>query len=583
MNLENVLLDNFKNNDIRMYFNRNKLILEKEKLDNSTDKNNYEIIVDLMLLNEEYKCVDNVFKNISTQNNELDNFDDKSLNTIKQLDIEKFPLVVSSRIYDVLWSKFHDVTCGSNAVKKYLELFEIVYDSEHWVSCLNVIYRATVIAAQIGKDKQTFQDCINKIIEKLKLMNGNDENFLSIELIELLDFQKYNDKTMLLDFIDKIIAKAKLDNKVHKVESAYNLKLKIEKEQNKKKIIKLEIAEYYEMEADKKEENDSRNVFNKIHYLQCAIHNYNEAGEKEKSKNAMKKLEESQKNINKCMAKIKSGTFDCTQMILDIKKDFEELTFQESIIRLVQYTKFYKKDDIKKRVLKNCKDSISMSLFGEKIVDKEGKTLIELPGLDYDDPEKDEKVFELYMFREALNLQEIEGFILSIILNEIINKYNFEEDDIRFLVNDNVIIPKGREKIILKGIYLGLKGDYYSSIHILAPQMENLFRNIAKEVGGITFTLENDNTSKVKVLSSVFEIEELNECYNEDILFLFRGLLNEQAGANIRNDIGHGIMDEEIANSNLGAYFLSAVIKLCCLTSKDAGNILNNSEKLNKK
>lgn len=583
MNLENILLDNFKNNDIRRYFNRNKLMLEKEKLDDSTDKTNYEIIVDLMLLNEEYKCVDNVFKNISTQNNELDNFDEKSLNTIKQLDTEKFPLVVSSRIYDVLWSKFHDVTCGSNAVKKYLELFEIVYDSVHWVWCLNIIYRATVIAAQIGKDKQPFQDCINKIIEKLKLMNGNDENFLSIELIELLEFQKYNDKPMLLDFINKIIAKAKLDNKVHKVESAYNLKLKIEKEQNKKKIIKLEIAEYYEMEADKKEENDSRNVFNKIHYLQCAIHNYNEAGEKEKSKKAMKKLEDSQKNINKCMAKIKSRTFDCTQMILDIKKDFEELTFQESIIRLVQYTKFYKKDDIRKRVLKNCKKSISMSLFGEKIVDKEGKTLIELPGLDYDDPEKDEKIFELYMFRESLNIQEIEGFILSIILNEIINKYNFEEDEVRFLVNDNVIIPKGRENIILKGIYLGLKGDYYSSIHILAPQMENLFRNIAKEVGGITFTLENDNTSKVKVLSSVFEIEELNECYSEDILFLFRGLLNEQAGANIRNDIGHGIMDEERANSNLGAYFLSAVIKLCCLTSKDAENILNNSEKLNKK
>lgn len=583
MNLEDILRNNFKNNDIRMYFNRNKLMLEKEKLDTSIDKTNYEIIVDLMLLNEEYKCLDNVFKNISTQNNELDNFDEKSLNTVKQLDIEKFPLVVSSRIYDVLWSKFHNLTCGSNAVKKYLELFEIVYNTDKWVCCLNIIYRATVISAQIGKSNQLYSDCIDKIIEKLNFMDGKDDKFLSIELLELLEVQKYNDRVMLLDFIDKIIKNAKKDKDIYKVEKAYSLKLKIEKDQNKKKIINSEMAGYYESYADSIVENNFRNVINKVSYFQKAIHNYNEAGEKEKAKKTMKKLEETQKNIDKYMATIKSGPFDCSQIINEIKQMMEGLNFEEAIVLLALCTKFYKKEDIRNNVLQNSKSMIGMLLFSKKILDKEGKTLIELPGLDFDNPEKDEKAFELYMFREALEIQEREGFILSIILNEIINKYNFEKEDIRFLVRDNVIIPKGREDIILKGIYWGLRGDYYTSLHILAPQMENLFRNIAKEVGGITFTLKNDNTSKVKVLSSVFEIEELTDCYSEDILFLFRGLLNEQAGANIRNDIGHGIMDEERANSNIGAYFLSAVIKLCCLTSKEVGNILNKSEKLNEK
>ncbi len=582
MNLEDILRNNFKNNDIRMYFNRNKLMLEKEKLDTSIDKTNYEIIVDLMLLNEAYKCLDNVFTNISTKNNELDNFDEKSLNTIKQLDIEKFPLVVSSRIYDVLWSKFHDVTCGSNAVKKYLELFEIVYNTDEWVCCLNIIYRATVISAQIGKTNQLYSDCIDKVIEKLNLMDGKDGKFLSIELLELLEVQKYNDKVMLLDFVDKIIKNTKKDNDIYKVENAYSLKLKIEKDQNKKKIINSEMAVYYENYADSIVENDFRNVLNKVSYFQKAIHNYNEAGEKEKAKETMKKLEGTQKNIDKYMATIKSKTFDCSQIINEIKKMMEGLNFEEAIVLLALCTKFHKKEDIRNNVLQNVKSTIGMWLFPEKILDKEGKTLIELPGLDFDNPEKDEKVLELYMFREALEIQEREGFILSIVLNEIINKYNFEKEDIRFLVRDNVIIPKGREDIILKGIYWGLKGDYYTSLHILAPQMENLFRNLAKESGGVTFTLEKNNTSKVKVLSTVFEIDELKECYDENILFMFRGLLNEQSGANIRNDIGHGIMDEEQANSNMGKYFLSAVIKLCYLTSREARIILKNSENLTK-
>lgn len=573
MNLENMLKEIFIDDDINNYFYEVKFLKRKDEIEDVIEKEQYETIINLLAIRENYKSDKDAFES------QLDQYDEVKLNELRKVDIEKIPLVVSSRICDVLWNKFHDITYGNKAVEKYLELFEKVYNPIHWTWCLKVIYRATVISAQIGKKNQLFKDCIDKIIEKLNLMNGKDEKFLSIELIEILELEGYNDKTKLFDFMDKIIENAKINNDIYKVEKAYELKLKIEKDQIKKKAIKLELGEYYENEADKKNLNDARNIFNKIQYLKSAIHNYNDASEKEKKKNAMKKLDEAQRNLNKCMIKIKSKTIDCTQMILDIKKDFEKLNFQEAVIRLVQYTKIYKKDEIRQKVLKKC-DSISMSLFSTQIVDKEGKTLIELPVLDFNNPEKDEKAFELYMYREALEFQEMEGFILSIILNEIIDKYKFDKEDIRFLVNNNVIIPKGRENIILNGIFWGLTGDYYSALHILAPQMENLFRNIAKEVGGITFTLEDNNTSKVKVLSSVFEIEELNDCYNEDILFTFRSLLNEQAGANIRNDIGHGIMDEERGNSYLGAYFISVVIKLCFFTSIEGQEILNNSENL---
>lgn len=59
-------------------------------------------------------------------------------------------------------------------------------------------------------------------------------------------------------------------------------------------------------------------------------------------------------------------------------------------------------------------------------------------------------------------------------------------------------------------------------MHILAPQVENLFRNIAKEVGGLTITLDNDGASKEKVLKSIFDLPELLDCYDNDILFLLK-------------------------------------------------------------
>ena len=151
---------------------------------------------------------------------------------------------------------------------------------------------------------------------------------------------------------------------------------------------------------------------------------------------------------------------------------------------------------------------------------------------------------------------------------------------IEFLVNNNGIVPEGREKIFQKGIGSFLRGEYYEAMHILAPQMENLFRNIANEVGGLTSKLSNDGSSQEKVLSSVFTIPELVDAYENDILFAFRGLLNEQAGANIRNRIAHGMIEEAECSSGEFLYFGAAVIKILSFTARACYKLIVESEKL---
>lgn len=159
-------------------------------------------------------------------------------------------------------------------------------------------------------------------------------------------------------------------------------------------------------------------------------------------------------------------------------------------------------------------------------------------------------------------------------------KFVIDDSKMKFLVKDNLIIPDGRERIFQSGLYMFINGDYYEAIHILAPQVEKLFRNIAREVGGLTITLESDGSSLEKVLSSVFSLPEMLDCYDNDILFTFRGLLNERAGANIRNEIAHGIMDEYTCSTGACLYFGVAVIKLLSLTSHSCYQIFKNSEKL---
>lgn len=92
--------------------------------------------------------------------------------------------------------------------------------------------------------------------------------------------------------------------------------------------------------------------------------------------------------------------------------------------------------------------------------------------------------------------------------------------------------------------------------------------------------IKDDGSSMEKVLSSILSLPELLDCYDNDILFTFRGLLNEQAGANIRNEIAHGIISEYACSTGVCLYFGVAVIKLLSFTSVSCYQILKNSKKL---
>ena len=136
-----------------------------------------------------------------------------------------------------------------------------------------------------------------------------------------------------------------------------------------------------------------------------------------------------------------------------------------------------------------------------------------------------------------------------------------------------------RREQISKPFYESIRHLRYpvKEAFVLAPQTENLFRNIAKEVGGLTVTLENDGSSNEKVLSSIFTLPEMLDCYDNDILFVFKGLLNEQAGANIRNKVAHGMIEAEACSSGACLYFGAALIKLLTYTSIPCYQLLKSS------
>lgn len=499
---------------------------------------------------------------------------------LHSLKLEKMPLILRALIADILWTNKKEFNAAKIAANAYWELFMLWYTDEDNVGTIDMIRRAVCISVQT---KQTtlyneIQEWFNEFIDTKA---ASAEGFFSLRIMELFFKQKNFDVSIILKVLDDLID-GNSDN-IAKVEQAYKLKteclFKLKRKEDAIKNNNL-LADYYLEFAEKIFKKDIQEALRAVNFYQKGIMLYHNNGESDKADAAHKRLVEIQKEIPKIMVPF-SVELDIKGVIDNLKANMEGLSFEECVIRLTQMFVFEKQEDIKKRVIEEFKDNPISHLFGKSLINAQGQTVLALHPLDIHDPEKDPKLMELHMYQNALEKQKVAGDIwVKNALIIIRDKFVIDKSMVEFLVKDNPIIPDGRERIFQSGLYMFLNGDYYEALHILAPQVENLFRNIAREVGGLTVTLEKDGSSMEKVLSSILSLPELVDCYDNDILFTFRGLLNEQAGANIRNEIAHGIISEYACSTGVCLYFGVAVIKLLSLTSASCYQILKNSEKL---
>lgn len=499
---------------------------------------------------------------------------------LHSLKLEKMPLILRALIADILWTNKKEFNAAKIAANAYWELFTFWYRDDDNVGTIDIIRRAVCISAQT-KQTLLFEKIQGWFVDFLEEKAANNDGFFALRVMELFFGQKNFDVSIFLPVLDDLID-GNSDN-IAKVEQAYKIKteclFKLKRKEDAIKNNNL-LADYYLEFAEKIFKKDIQGALRAVNFYQKGIMLYRNNGESDKADAAHKRLVEIQKEIPKIMVPF-SVELDIKGVIDNLKANMEGLSFEECVIRLTQMFVFEKQEDIKKRVIEEFKDNPISHLFGKSLINAQGQTVLALHPLDIHDPEKDPKLMELHMYQNALEKQKVAGDIwVKNALIIIRDKFVIDKSMVEFLVKDNPIIPDGRERIFQSGLYMFLNGDYYEALHILAPQVENLFRNIAREVGGLTVTLEKDGSSMEKVLSSILSLPELVDCYDNDILFTFRGLLNEQAGANIRNEIAHGIISEYACSTGVCLYFGVAVIKLLSLTSASCYQILKNSEKL---
>ena len=495
---------------------------------------------------------------------DLSDMTEEDYSLLSSVNVKSLPTLIRARVSNILWNEKKDFSMVEVAIESYYELYNMLYDTENWTYCVKYIKHAISLANKVRK-KDIADKYIQELVKTVIEVNGADKLYFSISIIEFLLEYNVEDLVSLLAVLDNIINNTS-DN-IDRVEKAYSLKTTIHNKKNDKAAAKenqLQLALYFENISEIKD--DIRSLYIAEKNLEKAILIYKNEGKKEELERATRKLLEVQKEIPKYMVPI-SVKADATKDYNAYIALFEGLNFKQAVVRLIQSVPIISKNEIEKRVLENVTNPIAC-LFGVGVKNDKGQTIANIPGLDISDPKKDMSVFEMHMNQEALQQEECYGKVLWWGMCFIKEKYTFEKSDLLFLIEDNPIIPDGRNKVILSAIFYGLNGELFEALHILAPQMEKLFRTIAEASGSVMAELKKDFTVQEKLLTSIFDDEVLWDCYDNDILFLFKGLLNEKSGANIRNEIAHGVMTSGKGNSAVAIYFYCLVLRVLSFTSK---------------
>ena len=240
--------------------------------------------------------------------------------------------------------------------------------------------------------------------------------------------------------------------------------------------------------------------------------------------------------------------------VKDKKTPFESLVYFSEIIS-VSY----------KNILKQTEENIKNSLIGNicnvTSMSQDGRKIAVIPVLN--DKNKDEVILKTSIRDFIVWMQlYVNGLILPA-LCQIQKEYVFPKEFLIELCKQSPVVPDKREILVANALYHGFEGDFRTSVHLLAPQVENMIRQRLKKNGVITTHIDNKDGIEQEVgLSTLVATDGAKDILGEDLWFELQAVFTSSLSANLRNEVGHGLLDDDTSNTAYSIYAWWMVLRL---------------------
>lgn len=197
------------------------------------------------------------------------------------------------------------------------------------------------------------------------------------------------------------------------------------------------------------------------------------------------------------------------------------------------------------------------ALFPATHMSKDGRVVAKRPGMGFGDANSDE--YKATVWAEMVKHY---GMGLGIVvqgdiwpaLEVLVLEHRLRESDFVAFASCSPIIPKGRERLFGKALFAGYEKDFVVALHLLIPQIEHMVRWHLNASGIKTSNLDKDGIENEKGLSTLMDMPEVAQVFGEDLAFELRALFCDAFGANLRNELAHGLLDDVACQSKYSIY-----------------------------
>lgn len=141
----------------------------------------------------------------------------------------------------------------------------------------------------------------------------------------------------------------------------------------------------------------------------------------------------------------------------------------------------------------------------------------------------------------------------------LMEEHYYPLDYLASLCLESPLVPPQRTNLWARGLFHGFNDDFPSAAAVLVPQLEQMVRFRLKQLGMNTMIVDEAGVETEKSLGALLEQEGATEHFGSGLITELRALLVEKDGANLRNDIAHGLFDDlaSLSHSTVYAWWLA--------------------------
>lgn len=244
---------------------------------------------------------------------------------------------------------------------------------------------------------------------------------------------------------------------------------------------------------------------------------------------------------------VKTPEVDISELVENARKSVAGKSVQDALFSFANIYQGARVDQIRTESEKILQQSIFRRLVGSTHLSHDGRVIAKQPAAGFDStPASDAPALWAQMVHDYQILINIvvHGDIWP--AHEVLlQEHRLREDDFIDLASQSPIVPRGRERLFGKALYAGFDRDFTVSMHLLAPQIEHMVRFHLKNAEVKTTNFDIEGIENENGLSTLMALPETETVFGKDLSFEIKALFCDALGPNLRNELAHGLLDDD--------------------------------------